>query len=704
MGMASSQARLLNLTSRMHQIEYKAAKIEAEKLQMANESRRVYLEYQNALEATKIQYKTLNTDASATFVDASYNDLCFGNAGDRFALLSTDNGKPYISEEVANQYEANKYDPSGFATAMTGYVPSNIPAYNGSGIYTPPANAEVVENNTDFSMKLGDAKKTTITYGNSITLALTSSVDGTNREYTVSNLYGDNSDKDITFQYLNNGRLVICGNGIEITDNKDENDDIILLGDNNSINTRGGDDIVRIGIALGQNSFTGNGHNNTINTGAGNDHVVVGEKGNAISGVESVLYMSSNIKNDTTIQQGSQPHNWTWYQSSDANSTTIGGTDTTESYASQGGSNDCRLFSLINSLGGNTNNGDLSQYVTINKNGSNYSVKFNKYNGENNTATISETEVKNSRNVTGDLTTILIDLAINKLMWENKDDERISRSSATTAFENADYNSVSKYFFGNDKIELKESFDDFQQQYKKYANGSYSNLLVSFKTTNDALGIVSSHAYSVKSVENNCVKLINPWDDADVLTLNIDTFKDYYNYSYVFGVGNTANQLTIRNTDSTAQTGEPEQVYINRASDSSGNDTEWYYFYNLHKQISEAGGYETVPQQMTGNKEYLRNLLVHGFAYLTVLDKKTKEFVDTSVATNTSLQEVDDEKELRKAEAKYEADMRRIDYKDRKFDYDLAALDAERNAVKSEMETLKTVAKDNVDRTFKLFS
>ena len=42
MGLASSQARLLQLTSRMHQIEYKAAKFEAQKLQMANESTRVY--------------------------------------------------------------------------------------------------------------------------------------------------------------------------------------------------------------------------------------------------------------------------------------------------------------------------------------------------------------------------------------------------------------------------------------------------------------------------------------------------------------------------------------------------------------------------------------------------------------------------------------------------------------------------------------
>ena len=55
-------------------------------------------------------------------------------------------------------------------------------------------------------------------------------------------------------------------------------------------------------------------------------------------------------------------------------------------------------------------------------------------------------------------------------------------------------------------------------------------------------------------------------------------------------------------------------------------------------------------------------------------------------------------------EAKYEADMLKIDRKDRRYDQELAALDAERNAVKSEMDTLKKVAKENVDRTFKLFS
>ena len=114
--------------------------------------------------------------------------------------------------------------------------------------------------------------------------------------------------------------------------------------------------------------------------------------------------------------------------------------------------------------------------------------------------------------------------------------------------------------------------------------------------------------------------------------------------------------------------------------------------------------------------EVLTNLINSGSFFLvesttrnTISESDTDfaKFVNeelTSVAINTNLQEVPDESQLRKAEAKYEADMRKIDAKDRKYDADLAALDTERNAIKSEMETLKTVARDNVERTFKLFS
>lgn len=128
----------------------------------------------------------------------------------------------------------------------------------------------------------------------------------------------------------------------------------------------------------------------------------------------------------------------------------------------------------------------------------------------------------------------------------------------------------------------------------------------------------------------------------------------------------------------------------------------------------------------TGTNEQVTNFINEGYIVLVkVVDKDNKRvenFTDgdllknlqgteatsgsyeVNVATDTGLQEVTDEVDLKKAEAKYESDMRKINNKDAKFDTDLAALESERNAIKTEMETLKSVAKDNVDRTYKLFS
>lgn len=101
----------------------------------------------------------------------------------------------------------------------------------------------------------------------------------------------------------------------------------------------------------------------------------------------------------------------------------------------------------------------------------------------------------------------------------------------------------------------------------------------------------------------------------------------------------------------------------------------------------------------------LRNLVEAGFIVFEkpVIENGVSKFTEVNIATDTNLQEVTDEVDLKKAEAKYEADMRKINQKDKKFDTDLARLENERNAIKTEMETLKTVAKENVERTFKLF-
>ena len=123
-------------------------------------------------------------------------------------------------------------------------------------------------------------------------------------------------------------------------------------------------------------------------------------------------------------------------------------------------------------------------------------------------------------------------------------------------------------------------------------------------------------------------------------------------------------------------------------------------------EITAATGITTAA---IGSVDTLRNMVEAGFIIFlkptNEVDSNGKKIYDeVNIATDTALQEVSDEIDLKKAEAKYEADMRKINNKDKKFDTDLAALEQERNAIKTEIDTLKNVAKDNVDRTYKLFS
>jgi len=160
-----------------------------------------------------------------------------------------------------------------------------------------------------------------------------------------------------------------------------------------------------------------------------------------------------------------------------------------------------------------------------------------------------------------------------------------------------------------------------------------------------------------------------------------------------------SNYGTITNTSSTTT----PNIVTNVSVDDPNNDGA------LFDEIQEKGyvldGDVNDPSVGHENDvEWFTNMVNAGELFIYDTDKTTGKLTQVSVSTDTGLQEVTDESALRKAEAKYEADMKKIDNKDKKYDTDLAALETERDAIKQEIETLKTVAKENVERTFKLFS
>ena len=93
---------------------------------------------------------------------------------------------------------------------------------------------------------------------------------------------------------------------------------------------------------------------------------------------------------------------------------------------------------------------------------------------------------------------------------------------------------------------------------------------------------------------------------------------------------------------------------------------------------------------------------------LTIDNNGMASYASTAVSSSSELAYTTtssiDKKALAKAEAEYEHETKLIDQKDKKFDMDLNKLETEREALKTEYESVKKVISDNIERTFGIFS
>lgn len=109
MGMAASQARLLCITARIHDVEYQAQAIQAAKVQLATQSDRVYQEYIDALDATTLTINSRNLmTGEKSVVAATFNNLCSKNrltgaTGENYALRDS-KGFLIVEDDIYKAY------------------------------------------------------------------------------------------------------------------------------------------------------------------------------------------------------------------------------------------------------------------------------------------------------------------------------------------------------------------------------------------------------------------------------------------------------------------------------------------------------------------------------------------------------------------------------------------------------------------------
>ena len=113
MGMAASQARLLCITARIHDIEFQAQSIQTAKLQLATQSDRAYNEYLDALDATTLTISAINPNSGekSTLV---MKDLVFINY--RSCYIISQRHKYRYRNTNAYQHQNTFY---GFLHALT---------------------------------------------------------------------------------------------------------------------------------------------------------------------------------------------------------------------------------------------------------------------------------------------------------------------------------------------------------------------------------------------------------------------------------------------------------------------------------------------------------------------------------------------------------------------------------------------------------
>lgn len=129
------------------------------------------------------------------------------------------------------------------------------------------------------------------------------------------------------------------------------------------------------------------------------------------------------------------------------------------------------------------------------------------------------------------------------------------------------------------------------------------------------------------------------------------------------------------------------------------------YYTNIFNRIQQTGYYtEDDPSKTINDNNWFEEQLRKGELQLEYYSAADKKFVSTSIDQDSSIQEVEDEREIALVEQKYEMDMADAEQKDNRFDLELKKLDTEHNALQTEYESVKSVIEKNVEKTFNIFS
>ena len=159
---------------------------------------------------------------------------------------------------------------------------------------------------------------------------------------------------------------------------------------------------------------------------------------------------------------------------------------------------------------------------------------------------------------------------------------------------------------------------------------------------------------------------------------------------------------------------EPERIYKNVedvVNDRQEEQTYTEYLLKLFdiKKNTFTTCYQELPANLASSKDWFNNALAQGWVTLqkagvsrtTAKDKFKWSDIIYSNASDITLTQ--DDNAIAKAEAKYTQALREVNSKDKVFENKIRKLDTEHNALQTEYNSVKAAIDKNVERSFKVF-
>ena len=124
----------------------------------------------------------------------------------------------------------------------------------------------------------------------------------------------------------------------------------------------------------------------------------------------------------------------------------------------------------------------------------------------------------------------------------------------------------------------------------------------------------------------------------------------------------------------------------------------------IFNAIKSAGGWTEVSGANAKSASWVTNMVKSSQVILATWDAENSMLSKTADSLHYNLREIADQNAIEVASQQYEEELATINSKDSKFDTRLEKLETERETIEYEIKSLKDVAEQNVNTTFKVFT